>query len=125
MAGTADDSGMRSRSVVTALVTLTAGLAASAVARHLSTRRLRRVQAAPAVTEAASTPVADPAPAVVVAPAPDAVVLPFSRRVPLPAEQRPAAPARCGDSGGRTKAGSPCGARGTVAGRCHHHRLAA
>jgi hypothetical protein len=55
-----------------------------------------------------------------------AVVLPFPRR---PAEElapRPAAaPVRCGDTGGRTKAGAPCAARATVGGRCHHHRLAA
>ncbi len=113
---------MRSRSVVTAIVTLTAGLAASAVVRRFGSRRPRWVQAAPLV---AAAPVAQVLPAVVEAPAADAVVLPFSRRVPVPAEQRPAAPARCGDNGGRTKAGSPCGARGTVAGRCHHHRLAA
>ncbi len=64
----------------------------------------------------------------------DAVVLPFPRPAlaALPAAQpaaqpaaRPAAPARCGDSGGVTRAGAPCAARATSNGRCHHHPLAA
>jgi hypothetical protein len=53
----------------------------------------------------------------------EAVVLTFSPRpVPAPAAQQPA---RCGDAGGRTKAGAPCAARATAGGRCHHHRVAA
>ena len=56
----------------------------------------------------------------------DAVVLPFPRPVvEQPAAPAVATPARCGDSGGRTKAGTPCGARAGVGGRCHHHPLAA
>jgi hypothetical protein len=58
----------------------------------------------------------------------DAVVLPFVRpaaAVPVPVPEQPAAPARCGDSGGRTKAGAPCAARATSNGRCHHHPVAA
>jgi hypothetical protein len=42
-----------------------------------------------------------------------------------PAPGTRAAPARCGDGGGRTKAGAPCGARATAGERCHHHRLTA
>ncbi|WP_369258193.1 hypothetical protein [Geodermatophilus amargosae] len=57
----------------------------------------------------------------------DAVVLAFPRPVPAPepAERPAATPTRCGDSGGVTKAGAPCGARATSGGRCHHHPLAA
>jgi hypothetical protein len=112
---------MRPRSVVSALLVLTAGAAASVVARHLVARR--RPAAAPvAVAPVAPAPVAE----TLVAPAPErqAVVLPFTRPVvPAPAPQ--AAPARCGDSGGRTKAGAPCAGRATSGGRCHHHRVAA
>jgi hypothetical protein len=100
---------MRRRSV-TALVVVTAGLAATAVVRGLARRR--RAAAAPAA------PLPAPAPVV------EAVVLPFPRR----AEAAPApavGPARCGETGGRTKAGAPCGARATAGGRCHHHRAAA
>jgi hypothetical protein len=124
---------MRRRSVVTALVTLTA-TAAVAVLR----RRALRARDAAAVARAtrpttmvvpAPVSMAVPAPTTVSAaarPAPAAVVVPFTR--PATAEQvvaRPATGVRCGDSGGRTKAGAPCGARGTVGGRCHHHRVAA
>jgi len=56
----------------------------------------------------------------------DGVVLPFVRpAVAAPPAERPAPPARCGDSGGVTKAGGPCGARATAGGRCHHHPVAA
>ncbi|WP_448626216.1 hypothetical protein [Geodermatophilus sp. URMC 64] len=104
---------MRSRRVLTALVVTAAGLTVSAALRRLRSRRA----AAPVVVET-------PVPA---APAsgPDAVILPFTRPVPAPVAERPAAPARCGDAGGRTKAGAPCGARSAAGGRCHHHRLAA
>ena len=114
---------MRLPRVATALVALTAGAAAVVVVRRLGARR-RAALATPART-AASAVVATPAvatPAVVT----PAVVLPFARRAAAPvAPEQPAAPVRCGDSGGRTKAGAPCAARGTVGGRCHHHRLAA
>ena len=107
---------MRSRSVVTSLLVLTAGAAASVVARRLTARR-RAVAVAPAPVAVVET---------IAAPSPerDAVVLPFTRPA-LPAPAQPATPARCGENGGRTKAGSPCAARATAGGRCHHHRLAA
>ncbi len=74
------------------------------------------VPTAPAVAPAPSRP----------APAADAVVLPFPRRpIAEPHRTRPTTPARCGDNGGRTKAGAPCAARATSGGRCHHHKLTA
>ena len=100
---------MRSR-VVTALVVTAAGLTVSAALRRF--RRRRAVLPAAAMPAA---PVADR----------DAVILPFPRPAAAPAPAQPAAPARCGDNGGRTKAGAPCAARATAGGRCHHHRLAA
>jgi len=109
---------MRSRRpIAVTLVALTAGLAASAVLRRIAARR----SAIAAPTRPAATPA--PSPAVPAAPAVDreAVVLSFTPR-PATAPERPV---RCGDTGGRTKAGAPCGARATADGRCHHHRLAA
>jgi hypothetical protein len=102
---------MRSR-VVTALVVTAAGLTVSAALRRLRGRRATAPAAPVAATPAPVAPVADR----------DAVILPFPRPAAAP---QPAAPARCGDSGGRTKAGAPCAARATAGGRCHHHRLAA
>ncbi|MGY1609469.1 MULTISPECIES: hypothetical protein [unclassified Geodermatophilus] len=104
---------MRASHVATALAAFTAGVTAAS-ALH---RRAGRPVPAPAVPVAA-----EPAPVA----APDAVVLPFPRPA-LVVEQpaRPAGPARCGDSGGVTKAGAPCAARATDGGRCRHHRLAA
>jgi hypothetical protein len=106
---------MRRTHVATALV-VTAGLSASAALRRLLARRR------PVATPATAT-----TPTVIDAPAADhqAVVLQFARPVaapPVPA--RPAAPARCGNSGGRTKAGAPCAARAVSGGRCHHHPIA-
>jgi hypothetical protein len=121
---------MRSRRpVAVSLVAFTAGLAASAVLRRLAARR--RPAPAASATPVTAAPVAA-APVTAAAPAAhptdgDAVVLTFARRTaaePARAE-RPAAPVRCGDNGGRTKAGAPCGARATGGGRCHHHRIAA
>jgi hypothetical protein len=112
---------MRSRPVATALVALVAvpvGLAATAAVRRLIGRRT----ATPAPVPAAA-PVAVGVEAARDA-VREAVVLPFTRPA-APAPVRPSAPARCGESGGRTKAGAPCAARATVAGRCHHHRIAA
>ncbi|MGY1601962.1 hypothetical protein [Geodermatophilus sp. SYSU D00815] len=103
---------MRARRVATALVAFTLGAAASAALRRLPARRRPALGAAP-VPAAPTVPVAP------VLPVPDAVILPFPRPV------APAAPARCGDSGGVTKAGAPCAARPTAGGRCRHHRLAA
>ena len=105
---------MRLPRVATALVVLTAGTVAAAAARRIGARR-----------RAAASAWVPAAPAVVPAPA-EAVVLPFPRwSAEEVAPQRTAAPARCGATGGRTKAGAPCAARATAGGRCHHHRLAA
>jgi hypothetical protein len=98
---------MRSRHAATALAALTAGVTA-AVALHRRADRRPTVAAVPPL----------------VVPEFDAVVLPFVRPAAAPS-LRPQTPPRCGDSGGRTKAGSPCGARATTAGRCHHHPVAA
>ncbi|MGY1738430.1 hypothetical protein [Geodermatophilus sp. SYSU D00684] len=107
---------MRASHVATALAAFTAGLTAAS-ALH---RRAGRPAPAPAVDTAV-----EPAAPVL---ARDAVVLPFPRPA-LPTEQVPAAPAarpaRCGDTGGVTRAGAPCAARATSGGRCHHHPLAA
>ncbi|SDC53232.1 hypothetical protein SAMN05660690_1791 [Geodermatophilus telluris] len=99
---------MRASHLATALASFAAGLAAASLLRR-ATRR------------AAPAPAAEPLPA---APAegPDAVVLAFPRPVVV---ERPAGPARCGDSGGVTRAGAPCAARATSGGRCHHHPAAA
>jgi hypothetical protein len=107
---------MRTRHVATTLAAVTAGVTAAVAFTRRADRR-------PAVLPAAA-----PAPVLALVPVVerDAVVLPFPRPVPaLEVVAEPAAaPARCGDSGGRTKAGAPCGARPTSGGRCHHHRLA-
>lgn len=84
-----------------------------------------------------STPAAVPAPVTRRVPVSallerDGVVLPFVRPVTAAAAAAaaslppvPAHPARCGDTGGRTRSGSPCGARAGDGGRCHHHPIAA
>jgi hypothetical protein len=111
---------MRPRSVALAFVAATAGLTVSAALRRLAGRRGRLT------TGSVPTAAAPVAPAVRELPVHEAVVLPFSlRAVAAPVAERPAAPARCGDNGGRTKAGAPCGSRPTAGGRCHHHRVAA
>ena len=103
---------MRRRPLLTALVVLTAGLTAASALRR------RRVSASPV-----EAPVAAPVEPVV---GYDAVVLSFSSKAAAaPVTAQPATPARCGDTGGTTKAGAPCGARATTGGRCHHHRIAA
>jgi hypothetical protein len=110
---------MRASHVATALAAFTAGLTAAS-ALHRRAGRAVPAAAAPAA-RAAVAPAAGR----------DAVVLPFPRPALAAAPRaeepgaRPAAPARCGDSGGVTKAGAPCGARATGNGRCHHHPLAA
>src|SRR4051794_18339974 len=115
---------MRTKHVATALVVIAAGVTATAALRWFVGRR-RTAVSAPSVTRPAET-----RPGTVVAgrqPAPqqDAVVLRFTpRAAAAPAPERPAGPVRCGDTGGRTKAGAPCAARGTTGGRCHHHKLA-
>jgi len=113
---------MRSRRpVAVTLVALTAGLAASAVLRRIAARRRSAIAVQARVAPA--TPA--PAPAEPVAPVVDreAVVLTFTPRPSAaPAAQQPV---RCGDTGGRTKAGAPCAARATADGRCRHHRIAA
>jgi hypothetical protein len=110
---------MRSRHVVTALATVTAGLTAAAAWQRRTARRLPDSAAAPVAASAPTVPRATSGAD------PDGVVLPFIRRVAAPEAEHPATPARCGDSGGRTKAGAPCAARATTSGRCHHHRVAA
>jgi len=115
---------MRRRSIATALVVLTAGLTASAVRRMASRRRATAAVPTAAVPTAAvptGAPAAGTGTPLEAPVAPDAVVLQFTR----PAAPAPAAPARCGDSGGLTRAGAPCGARATSGGRCHHHPIAA
>jgi hypothetical protein len=106
---------MRSSHVAATVAAITVGLTAAA-ALH---RRTTKLSAAPAAT----------VPPVAAVPERDGVILPFVRPVAsapvAPAAAQPSAPARCGDSGGVTKAGAPCAARATAAGRCHHHRLAA
>jgi hypothetical protein len=112
---------MRSSHVATALAFFTAGLTASAALRRLADRRLAATAAT--TTGSATAPAADEIPPV---PGRDAVVLPFARpALPVPAPGQPAAAVRCGDSGGRTKAGAPCAARASSGGRCHHHPIAA
>jgi hypothetical protein len=110
---------MRSRSVLTALVALSAGVAATAAVRRFVGRRRAPLVPAAAPAVAPVGPVAVGVEAVR-----EAVVLPFTRPVAAAPEQ-PSMPARCGENGGRTKAGTPCAARATSGGRCHHHRIAA
>ena len=106
---------MRSRHVAT-LALLTGGLTAAAALHRRAGRQLPAATTAVPPTTSAAQPVLDR----------EGVVLPFVRpAVAVPVVEQPAAPARCGDSGGRTKAGAPCAARATNDGRCHHHRLAA
>lgn len=112
---------MRRSPLATALVVLTAGVTATAL------RRLARRRSAAAALSAAAAAAVRPAAVAQVAAeptadaTPDAVVLPFTRPA---APAAPAAPARCGDSGGLTRAGAPCASRATAGGRCHHHRVA-
>jgi hypothetical protein len=104
---------MRTSHAATALAAFTAGVTVTATLRRLSGHRL---PANPTVTALPS-----------VAPSldHDAVVLPFARPVAGPEPRLLESPARCGDSGGLTKAGAPCGARATTGSRCHHHPMAA
>jgi hypothetical protein len=105
---------MRSSHVAATIAALSVGLTAAAALHRRTAPRL------PAGTAAA------PAAPVDALPEHEGVVLPFVRPASTaPAPVLPAAPARCGDSGGVTKAGTPCAARATATGRCHHHRLAA
>ncbi|WP_029431714.1 hypothetical protein [Blastococcus sp. URHD0036] len=103
---------MRASHLATALTAFAAGLSAATVLH----RRAEREQHTAASATPAPAPIETPAPEV------PGVVLPFLRSVTAAA---PATPARCGDNGGLTKAGTPCAARATGGGRCHHHRLAA
>jgi hypothetical protein len=109
---------MRTRHVVT-FTAFTAGVTAAAALHRRAARRLPLPATAPAPAAPLLHPVERGAEQ-------DGVVLQFVRPVAVaPAPEVPAGPARCGDSGGVTKAGAPCAARATAAGRCHHHRLAA
>jgi hypothetical protein len=106
---------MRTRHVVT-FTALTAGVTAAAALHRRAARRLPVPATAPAAPLHPVERVAEH----------DGVVLPFARPVATaPAPAQPSTPARCGESGGLTKAGAPCAARATAGGRCHHHRLAA
>ena len=98
---------MRASHVATALAAFLAGSTA-ATALHR-----RAARPAPTATPLPVAPVVEQ----------DAVVLPFPR--PVAEQSTAAAPARCGDTGGLTRAGAPCGARAAAGGRCHHHPLAA
>jgi hypothetical protein len=107
---------MRTSHASTAFAAFLAGLTAAATMRRLAGRRRP-------VDPAADSPALSP---VVPAAGGDAVVLPFVPRAAAePASEAGPSPARCGDSGGRTKAGAPCGARTATGGRCHHHPMAA
>ena len=111
-ASSADDVGMRASHVATALAAFLAGSTAATVLHR------RAARPTPAAALLPATPAEEN----------DAVVLPFSRPLVVAsavAAPAVAAPARCGDSGGRTKAGAPCAARAAAGGRCHHHPLAA
>lgn len=106
---------MRTSHAATALAAFTAGLTVAATLRRLAGHRL---PVDPVVTTTAL-------PSVAPGPNYDAVVRPFARPLAGPAPQLLESPARCGDSGGQTKAGAPCGARTTTGSRCHHHPMAA
>jgi hypothetical protein len=107
---------MRTSHALTALAAFTAGVSTAATLRRRAGSR------PPVVPTAATAPESTSAPA----PEHDAVVLPFERpSIASPAHEQPASPARCGESGGITRAGAPCAARATAGGRCHHHRMAA
>jgi hypothetical protein len=107
---------MRTSHAATALAAFTAGFTAAAALRRLARHRLPVTAAVTTTALPAVAPVHDR----------DAVVLAFARPVVAgpPAEQL-GSPARCGDSGGRTKGGAPCGTRTTTGRRCHHHPMAA
>jgi hypothetical protein len=106
---------MRPSSLATALIAFSAGVTATVAARRLAGRH--RAPEAPSTPARTGSGPVGPAPE-----RDDAVVLPFAR--PALAAV-PAAPVRCGDNGGLTRAGAPCGARATATGRCHHHPIAA
>ena len=106
---------MRTSHAATALAAVAAGLTVAATLRRLAGDRQ------PVETAVTTTPLPEVAPS----PNYDAVVLPFARPVAGQAPQLIESPARCGESGGLTKAGAPCGARATTGSRCHHHPMAA
>lgn len=115
---------MRAKHVANALVVLAAGVSATVALRRFAGRR-RAAMIRPAVPAVAPGSGVGPRPQARPVDEQDAVVLRFTpRAAAAPAPEQPAAPARCGDTGGRTKAGAPCGARPTSAGRCHHHKIA-
>ena len=109
---------MRKSHVVATLAACTAGLTAVVAVNRRAVAPLPVRESAVPVRVA--SPIAEPVTGR------DAVVLPFARpAVAGPAQEELPSPLRCGDSGGRTKAGVPCGARTTAGGRCHHHPMAA
>ena len=107
---------MRISHAVTALAAFTAGLTAAATLRRRASNRPPLAVTVPPAALPAVAPLEEH----------DAVVLPFARPVLAgSAPERLGSPARCGESGGLTKAGAPCGARTNTGGRCHHHPMAA
>jgi hypothetical protein len=120
---------MRHSHVAAALTAVTAGLTVAVALHRRTGSRLPATTTAtptPTATAATITATTEAAPSPVATADREGVVLAFVRPVAsAPAAERPPAPARCGDSGGRTKAGSPCAARATSRGRCHHHPVAA
>jgi hypothetical protein len=107
---------MRTSHAATALAAFVAGLTAAATLPRFAGHRLTVTAAITTTAPLLVAPVSDR----------DAVVLPFARSVAAePVPQQLQSPLRCGDSGGRTKAGVPCGVRTTAGGRCHHHPMAA
>jgi hypothetical protein len=112
---------MRLRHVATTVAAVTAGLTAAAALRERAERRASVRVPAPAPIHVEATIHVEAS-----AEATGGVVLPFVRpAAAAPVSQDPSTPARCGDDGGRTKAGAPCAARATAGRRCHHHRIAA
>ncbi|UOY02414.1 hypothetical protein [Blastococcus sp. PRF04-17] len=110
---------MRARQIATTVAAVTAGVTAAVALHRRADRRLPGRVPTPASLPAVA-PVLDR----------EGVVLPFVRPAApaapeVEAVRETAAPARCGDTGGRTKSGAPCGARATSGGRCHHHPIAA
>ncbi|HYH23906.1 MAG TPA: hypothetical protein VD834_01055 [Blastococcus sp.] len=102
---------MRISHAATALAAFTAGLTAAAALRRVTRYRVHLTTATTPVVRVQDH---------------EAVVLPLAHKVVAgPAPEHPESPARCGESGGRTKAGAPCGARASTGGRCHHHPIAA
>ena len=106
---------MRTSHAATALAGFTAGLTAAAALRRLTGQRVNETMTAATDLSAIGR-----------VPDHDAAALPFAHPVEagtVPKQLK--SPARCGESGGRTKTGASCGARTVTGGRCHNHPMAA